>query len=82
MDFISKIENINKTVNDFVWGPYMLLLIVGTGIFSLLEQIFQVRKFAFSMKETLFKIFDKSVDDSDEILSEGDITPFKLYQQL
>jgi len=78
LDFISKIENINKTVNDFVWGPYMLLLIVGTGIFfTFRTNFFQVRKFAFSMKETLFKIFDKSVDDSDEILSEGDITPFQ-----
>jgi len=74
LDFVEKIESINGVVNDFVWGPYMLILLVGTGIyFSFRTNFLQIRKFVFTMKETLFKIFDKS----DTSANEGDITPFQ-----
>lgn len=70
--FINAIEQINGTINNLVWGPYMLVLLVGTGIFFTFKtNFFQITKFAYAMKETLFKIFEKSdVDD-------GEITPFQ-----
>lgn len=70
---ISTIEQINGTLNDLVWGPYMLVLLVGTGIyFTLRSNFFQIRKFGYTLKETLMKMFDK-----DEDLEEGEITPFQ-----
>lgn len=45
MDFISNIVN---AVNGFVWGPVMLVLLVGTGIYLTCRTHFlQVRKFGF-----------------------------------
>lgn len=74
LGFVKDIEIINETVNNFVWGPYMLILLVGTGVyFSFKTNFLQVRKFVFTMKETLFKIFEKS----DVSVEEGDITPFQ-----
>jgi len=71
--FMQTIESINGTINGLVWGPYMLILLVGTGVyFSIRTNFLQVTKFGYAMKETLFKIFDKS-----EISEDGDITPFQ-----
>ena len=64
---------LNSTINSFVWGPPMLVLIVGTGVYLTIRTNFlQVSKFGFAMRETLFKIFEKG-----EISEEGDITPFQ-----
>ncbi|MCC5911557.1 MAG: sodium:alanine symporter family protein [Clostridiaceae bacterium] len=71
--FVNTIESINNTINGLVWGPYMLILLVGTGAyFSFKTNFLQVREFVFTMKETLMKIFDKP-----EATEEGDITPFQ-----
>lgn len=71
--FLQTIENFNNTLNGLVWGPYMLVLLVGTGIFFTFRMnFFQVRKFIFAMKETLMKMFVKQ-----ENLEEGAITPFQ-----
>ncbi len=71
--FMQTIEGINSTINGLVWGPYMLILLVGTGVYySFRTNFLQVGKFGFAMKETLFKIFDKA-----EISEDGDITPFQ-----
>jgi alanine or glycine:cation symporter, AGCS family len=51
----------------------MLVLIVGTGVYlSIRTNFLQVGKFGFAMKQTLFKLFDKT-----EISEDGDITPFQ-----
>ncbi|TZE81241.1 alanine/glycine:cation symporter family protein [Calorimonas adulescens] len=64
--------NINKIVNGIVWGPPMLILIVGTGIFLTLYLGFpQVTKFGYIMKNTLLRAFSKKTT------GEGDITPFQ-----
>jgi alanine or glycine:cation symporter, AGCS family len=63
----------NSWLNGIVWGPPMLILIVGTGVYLTVRTNFlQVGKFGYAMKETLFKLFSK-----DEISTEGDITPFQ-----
>ncbi|NCB42951.1 MAG: sodium:alanine symporter family protein [Clostridia bacterium] len=59
---------INDTINGLVWGPYMIALLVGTGIFLTFRLGFiQVGHFGFILKNTLGKMFKKSD-------AEGDIT--------
>lgn len=73
LGFIQAIEDFNGMLNGLVWGPYMLVLLVGTGIyFTFRTNFLQVRRFGFTMKETLMKIFEKP-----EASEEGDITPFQ-----
>ena len=45
MSFFEAIQNANDFVNGLVWGPPMLVLIVGTGIFlTILLKFFQISK--------------------------------------
>ncbi len=74
LGFMGRVEEINGIINGYVWGPYMLVLLVGTGIwFTLRTNVLQIRKFGYTMKQTLMKIFEKPEIDS----TEGDITPFQ-----
>lgn len=69
MDFII---NINKVINNIVWGPPILILLVGTGLFlSIKTGFFSIRKFSYIMKNTLFKMFSK------EKHGEGEVTAFQ-----
>jgi len=69
MDFIM---NLNSTVNSFVWGPPMLFLLVGTGVYLTIgTNFFSILKLGYVLKNTLLKIFSK--DQSGE----GEITPFQ-----
>lgn len=59
-------------LNGIAWGPWMLILLVGTGIYLTFRVGFiQVSKFAYVMKNTIGKMFDKTE------LKEGEITPFQ-----
>lgn len=52
---------INGIVNGFVWGPPMLALLVGTGIYLTIILGFpQVRYFGFMFKEVLGKLGKKA----------------------
>lgn len=67
---MEKIIQINDFINGLVWGPYMLALLVGTGIFLSIRLGFpQVVNFKFIMKNTIGKMFGKS-----QTGAEGDIT--------
>ena len=69
MELITKI---NDAVNGFVWGPVMLVLLVGTGIFlSVGTGFVQFRRFGYAMKNTLGRIFEKTK------AGDGEITPFQ-----
>ena len=69
MDF----AGILKTVNDFVWGPFMLILLVGTGVFLTFHLKFLPwRNLGFALK-SIFK--DPEKDSMGN--REGDITPFQ-----
>lgn len=73
LGFINRIESINAIINNIVWGPYMLILLVGTGIyFTIRTNFLQIRRFGLTMRETLMKILSKP-----EASEEGDITPFQ-----
>jgi len=66
------ITNINNAVNGFVWGPPMLILLVGAGLFLTLRTGFvQFRHFGYAMKNTVGKMFQKSQAGA------GSVTPFQ-----
>ncbi|KYC77566.1 hypothetical protein B4092_0833 [Bacillus licheniformis] len=67
MEFISHIVD---TMNGFLWGPPLLILIVGTGIYLTFRLAFlQVRLLPYSLKLAFSRHQDKS--------SEGDISHFQ-----
>lgn len=67
---MQKLVEINSLVNGLVWGPWMLTLLVGTGIWLSFYLGFpQIRYFTASFKEVLGKIGKKSS-------SEGTISSF------
>ena len=66
------ISNINSAINGVVWGPPMLILLVGAGIIlTIVTRGLQFRKFGYAMKNTVGRIFKK------EKAGEGEITPFQ-----
>lgn len=66
------IMKINDFVNGIVWGPPMLILLVGTGLFlSVKTGFFSIRKLGYILKNTLFKMFSK------ESKGEGEVTAFQ-----
>lgn len=66
------LEKIVGMVDDFVWGPYMLVLLVGTGIFLTVRLKFLPwRNLGYAIKS----IFDK--DKSEKSDRKGDISPFQ-----
>lgn len=66
------IMSINSTINGIVWGPPILVLIVGTGIYlSLSTKFFSVAKLGYVLRNTLAKMFSK-----DQV-GEGEVTAFQ-----
>lgn len=64
--------DLHGKLNGFVWGPIMLALLVGTGVYlTLRTNFFSVLRIGYVLKNTLFKMFDK------EVKGEGEITPFQ-----
>ena len=69
---VELITNINSTINGFVWGLPMMILIMGVGIYLSIRCGFpQFRHFAHIMKNTLGKAFEKTEK------AEGSVSPFK-----
>ena len=63
---------INDFINGLVWGPPMLILIVGTGIYlTIRTNFFSITKLGYTMKNTFSKIFSK------EQVGEGEVTAFQ-----
>jgi len=62
--------NILTTINSFVWGQFMLMLLVGTGvILTIILRFINIRKLP-----TAIKLIFKSIKPEKK---EGDITPFQ-----
>ena len=60
-----------SAVDDFVWGPVMLVLLVGTGIFLTIRLKFRPwRNLGYALKSTLSKEARKTTR------GEGDVSPF------
>ena len=70
MEFLIQI---NKTVGNFVWGPVMLVLLLGTGFYlSIRTGFFSITKLGYVLKNTIMTPFKKQ-----ETKGEGEITPFQ-----
>ena len=67
---MDKFTEIVNGINDFVWGPVMLLFLVGTGIFLTIRLRFIPWK---NLGSSLKKLFSKESRQKD---GEGDISPF------
>ncbi|MGI6028982.1 MAG: alanine/glycine:cation symporter family protein [Candidatus Heteroscillospira sp.] len=66
------IEEINAVVNNFIWGVPAMICIIGVGLLlSFRTGFIQIRKFPYSIKTTIGRVFRKR-DASD-----GAITPFQ-----
>ena len=69
VDFIT---NMNSTINGFVWGLPMMVLILGVGVYLSIRCGFpQFRHFLHIMKNTIGKAFEKTEK------TEGSVSPFK-----
>ena len=69
---INAITQINNTINGFVWGLPMMVLILGVGVYLSVRCGFpQFTHFAHIMKNTLGKVFEKTEK------KEGAVSPFK-----
>ena len=69
---INVITEVNSTINGFVWGLPMMVLILGLGVYLTIRCGFpQFRHFVHIMKNTLGKAFEKT----DK--KEGAVSPFK-----
>lgn len=65
-------EKINSAVNSFVWGVPAMVCIIGVGLLlSIRTRFIQFRKFGYTFKVTLGRIFHKKE------ASDGSITPFQ-----
>ena len=67
--------NINEIVNylnGIAWGPWMLILLVGTGVYlSARVGFIQFARFGYVMKQTAGKMFKK------QTAGDGEVTPFQ-----
>lgn len=63
---IDWISTVNAAVNGFVWGPVMLTLLIGTGLFlSFRTKFLQFRKFSYSMAHTIGSVFKQEQHNKD-----------------
>ena len=71
--FLEGLLSISNYISDFIWGNWMIVLLVGTGVLlSFMTRFIQIRKFVLSIKY-LFQGGKKSEKIKD---AEGDISPF------
>lgn len=64
---------IERIINDFVWGPVMLVLLVGTGVYLTFRTGWiQVRWFGYIMKNTVGSLFTKK-----QAKDGSNLTPFQ-----
>ncbi len=69
---VDLITSINSAVNNFIWGVPAMICIIGVGLLlSVRTRFIQIRKFPYSIKTTIGRMFRKK-DASD-----GAMTPFQ-----
>lgn len=68
---MNQIEAWNQALNTLVWGPPMMILLMGTGLLlSFVTGFVQIRYFPRALREVLGKLFARSK-------GEGTVTPFQ-----
>lgn len=64
---------INGAINSVVWGPVMIILLMGTGLyFTARTGFLQFRKFGYILKNTVGTLFS-----GKKAVAEGAVTPFQ-----
>ena len=72
MDFLLKI---NEMVNSFVWGPVMIVLLIGTGLFfTVRSRGLQFRRFGYVMKTKIGTLFTGGAGKG---IADGAVSPFQ-----
>ena len=72
---LQTIETVNSFLGGIVWGPVMLVLLVGTGIYLTIRCGFlQARRFGFILRNTIGTLFSKQKSQS---ASQHNLTPFQ-----
>ncbi len=72
--FIEVVQSVNAAINGVVWGPIMLTLLIGAGLFLTLRTGFvQFRKFGYVIKNTVGSLFGKEQHKKDE----SGVSPFQ-----
>lgn len=65
--FLEFVTWLNSKINGFVWGPVMIALMIGTGLFlSFNTKFLQFRKFGYAIKNTIGGMFSKKQRTGDE----------------
>ena len=73
--FLSGYNKVERAVNSFAWGPVMLVLLVGTGVFFTIRTgALQFTKFGHIMRNTIGKVFKKQPKTQAK---KGEVTPFQ-----
>lgn len=68
---MKELSNVISAIDDFVWGPVMLVLLVGTGIYLTFRMRFLTwRNLEYALKRTLSK------EARTKSRGEGDVSPF------
>ena len=71
MEIISEIV---AKINGVVWGPIMLTLLIGTGLFLSLRMGFpQFRRFGYMLRSTILGVFSKNQHEKDD----SGVSPFQ-----
>ncbi len=69
------LERLNQPIHRFVWGPVMLALLVGTGLwFTLASDLFQIRGFRLWWSKTIGSSLRQKKKGKGK---KGEITPFQ-----
>ena len=72
---LDRVNAINDAVNSFAWGPVMLLLLVGTGIYlTVRTHWLQVSRFGFIMRNTFGSLFRAGGEKKDH---GANLSPFQ-----
>ncbi|MBR7164520.1 MAG: sodium:alanine symporter family protein [Clostridia bacterium] len=68
------IKTINTAVNGVVWGPIMLTLLIGAGLYlSIKTKFLQFGKFGYMLKNTILGLFSKNQHQKDA----SGVSPFQ-----
>ena len=71
---IDVISEVNAKVNGIVWGPIMLALLIGVGLFLTVKTgCLQFRKFGCMFRNTIGSLFQKKQHDKDA----SGVSPFQ-----
>ncbi len=74
-NFLSTLERVNTQVNDFAWGWFGLILLLGTGVVcTLITKLFQITHINHWWRKTIGSVFKKHTHDKSD---EGAVSQFQ-----